>query len=118
MKTKVWIMLIGLLLLLCVGASLFLLLPGEDAAYAEIYSDGRLLYTLDLRIEQTHTVENGSGVNVITVKDGHIAVTQANCPDGYCMQRGFRNSGGQIVCLPNRLVIRFIGEQQIDGIVG
>lgn len=117
MKTKFWLVSIAALLLVCVGISLFLLLPGQ-AAYAKVYSDGRLLYTLDLRIEQTHTVENGAGVNVITVKDGRIAVTEANCPDGYCMQRGFRSGGAQIVCLPNRLVIQFVGEQQIDGVAG
>jgi len=60
----------------------------------------------------------GGGHNVVTVKDGRIAVTQANCPDHYCMDRGFCNSGSPIVCLPNRLVIEFSGEQEIDFVVG
>ena len=56
--------------------------------------------------------------NVVTVKDGKIGVTEATCPDHYCMNRGFCSSGTQIVCLPNRLVIRFVGEQEIDGVSG
>ena len=47
-----------------------------------------------------------------------IAVTAATCPDHYCMHRGFCDRGTQIVCLPNRLVIRFLGEQNIDAVAG
>ena len=103
--------------MLCLGLSVFLFWPSE-ADYAQVYSDGKLLHTLDLRIDRTLTVENGNGVNIVTVRDGKIAVTEANCPDGYCMDRGFCGGGAQIVCLPNRLVIRFLGEQEIDGAVG
>ena len=118
MKTKYWALLIGAVLAVCVGLSVFLLLPGEAATHAEVWSDGELKYTLPLSVDQTLTVESGGGVNVITVRDGKIAVTQANCPDGYCMDRGFCSGGAQIVCLPNRLVIRFTGEQAIDSVVG
>lgn len=118
MKTKTWVLLLGSLLALCLGLSLWLLIPGADAARAEIWSDGELLDTVDLGTDQTKTVTSQYGTNVITVKDGKIAVTQADCPDGYCMDRGFCSSGVQIVCLPNRLVIRFIGEQKIDGVAG
>ena len=54
----------------------------------------------------------------LAVKDGKIAVTQASCPDHHCMARGFCNSGAQIVCLPNRLVIEFLGDQEIDAAIG
>jgi len=55
---------------------------------------------------------------MIHIKDGKIGVTEANCPDHYCMHRGFCNSGAQIVCLPNKLVIRFVGAPEIDMVVG
>ena len=67
--------------------------------------------------EFTVTTPDG-GVNTVTVQGGKIAVTQANCPDSYCMARGYCNAGAQIVCLPNRLVIRFLGEQNIDAVAG
>ena len=119
MKTKIWIIIFAALLTLCLGASFFLFTPGEASDFAEILSDGKLLHTVDLRIDRQITVSSDNGgQNVITVKDGKIAVTDATCPDHYCMNRGYCNSGTQIVCLPNRLVIRFVGQQEIDAVVG
>ena len=119
MKTKYWIALLGVVLAFCLGLSFFLLMPGEAAAYAEIISDGKILHTVDLRIDRQIYISNGiGGRNMIQIKDGKIGVTEANCPDHYCMHRGFCNGGTQIVCLPNRLVIEFVAEQEIDGMVG
>lgn len=117
MKTKTWILLLALTLAACAGLSLWLLRPGT-ADRAEIWSDGKLLCTLDLSIDRTVTVTSEEGTNVITVQDGKIAVTQADCPDGYCMQRGFCSGGAQIVCLPNRLVIRFVDGEGPDAVIG
>ena len=118
MKTRTWILLFILLALVCGGLSIPMLLPGEAATHAEILSDGQVMHTVDLRIDREITVSTSHGNNTVTVKDGKIAVTEADCPDHYCMQRGYCNSGTQIVCLPNRLVIRFVGEQPIDAVVG
>ena len=119
MKTKYWIALLGALLAVCLGISALVLLPGDAADYAEITSRGEVIRTVDLHVDQEFTVESeNGGYNIITVRDGKIAVTEATCPDHYCMHRGFCNSGTQIVCLPNRLVIHFLGEQEIDGVVG
>ena len=116
-KTRFWILLLGLVLVVCVALSIFFFLP-QQADRAEVYSDGVLLYTLDLHIDTQVTVERGEGTNTITVQNGKIAVTSANCPDHYCMKRGFCDGGADIVCLPNRLVIVFTQEQEIDGVVG
>lgn len=117
MKTRTWILCIAALLAVSLGLSLWLLRP-TAAARAEIWSDGALLRTVDLSVEQTLTVRSPYGVNVVAVRDGRIAVTEADCPDGYCMDRGFCGGGAQIVCLPNRLVIRFLAEPEIDGVAG
>ena len=119
MKTKYWILLFATIVLVCLGFSLPMLLPGAAATHAEIISDGTLLQTLDLRINQTlHVSVGGTGYNYLTVKDGKIAVTEASCPDHYCMDRGYCNGGAQIVCLPNRLVIKFVAPREVDGAVG
>ena len=117
MKTKYWIMALILLLAVCLGLSL-LTLGGKEASRARITSNGKILRTVDLSFDQEFTVETDGGYNVVTVKDGKIAVTEASCPDHHCMARGFCNNGAQIVCLPNRLVIEFLGEAEIDGVVG
>ena len=110
MKTKYWIAILAVILVLCGLSGWYLMGNREDAARAEILSNGEVLYTVDLATAATYkiTVEDG-GYNVITVKDGKIAVTEATCPDHYCMMRGFCAGGTEIVCLPNRLVIRFLG---------
>jgi len=119
MKTRTWILIFTLILVVCLGASFYFLAPGEASTRAEITSGGQVIKTIDLRIDQEFTVDSSSGgYNVVTVKDGKIGVSAATCPDHYCMKRGYCNSGTEIVCLPNRMTIRFLGEQEIDAIVG
>ncbi len=118
MKTRTWVILLAAILAMCVGLSLLLWLPRGSAASAKVYSQGKLLYTLDLAVDREVTVTAGEHENVITVREGKIAVTAANCPDGYCIRRGFCSGGVQIVCLPHRLVIEFAGETDIDGVTG
>ena len=118
MKTKTWIILFAVLLLVCIALSIPLLMSGDAATYAEIISEGKLLHTLDLRKNQSVMIYSGSGYNKVTVRDGKIAVTEADCPDHYCMHRGYCNGGTEIVCLPNRLVIRFLGGETVDAAVG
>ncbi|MDY4490442.1 MAG: NusG domain II-containing protein [Candidatus Faecousia sp.] len=115
MKTRTWLLLLLALLAVSLGLGAMLLTAGPEAVRAEIRSDGELIATVDLRIDQEFTVTTPwGGENVVTVRSGAIAVTSANCPDHYCMHRGFCNSGGSIVCLPNKLVISFVGEQDVD----
>ena len=114
MKTKYWIILFAVIGLACVLLSLPLL-SQEEARFAQIRSDGEVVRTVDLAIDQEFTVD---GKNTVTVRDGKIAVTWADCPDHYCMKRGFCSGGTDIVCLPNRLVIEFLGEQTVDAAVG
>ena len=119
MKTRTWIVIFALLLAVCIGASFYLLMPGEASEYAEITSHGQVVKTVDLRIDQEFVISPAENQwNTITVKDGRIGVTEASCPDHYCMKRGFCNGGTEIVCLPNRMTIRFLGAQEIDAIIG
>ena len=119
MKTRYWILALGLVLLVSAVGGIFLLNTNQNAAFAEIRSGGTLVKTVSLHADQEFTVTcPDGGENVITVKNGAIAVTDATCPDHYCMKRGFCDGGTQIVCLPNRLVIEFLAEQEIDGVIG
>ena len=117
MKNKYWIVLIGAVFALCLA---FVLLPrnGAPAQRAQVVSEGSVVRVVDLNMDQEFTVTVAGGSNTITVKDGKIAVTEADCPDHYCVKQGFCNQGAQIVCLPHALVISFLGESEIDGAVG
>lgn len=119
MKTKTWIALLAGVFALCLGLSLLLLWPREPASQVRILSGGKTVQTVSLSQEQTILVPapNG-GSNTVTIQGGMVAITTATCPDQYCVRRGFCNSGAQIVCLPNQLVLQFLGDTQLDGVSG
>ena len=119
MKSWMWAGILVVLLVVCVCLGVIFMAPGEQAVWAEVVSDGEVVKTVDLRVDQEFTVETkNGGYNVVTVKDGAIAVTAASCPDHYCRDRGFCSGGVDIVCLPNKMVIRFLGEQEVDAALG
>ena len=114
MKTKYWLMIFGAVAAVCIALSLPLLRQ-DQARFARITSKGAEVKTVDLMIDQEFTVD---GKNTVTVEGGKSAVTWANCPDHYCMKRGFCAGGTDIVCLPNRLGIEFLGDQEVDAAIG
>ena len=117
MKTRTWIILFAGVLVAAICSAWFLL-PRGKAARAEIWSEGRLLEMVELSEDRQLTLETENGINIICIRDGKIGVIEADCPDGYCMKRGFCDGGSPIVCLPHSLVIRFTGEQSVDGALG
>ena len=117
MKNKYWIMIFGAVFALCLALTL-IPADGTPATKAQIRSEDSAVI-VDLRQPQKLIFNTADGnYNIVTVKDGKIAVTEADCPDQYCVKQGFCNSGEQIVCLPHKLVISFLGESEIDSAVG
>lgn len=107
---------ISAILILSASFSLLYLLspnPGSAASggyIAEIYQDGRLLYSIplnDLTQNRTFVVESTEGgINEVEVRPGSIGIISADCPDKLCVHQGFiTNAKLPITCLPNRLVI-------------
>ena len=114
MKTKYWVILFIILLAVC-AVCCVLFFRGGDKALAEISSDGEVVCTVDLRIDQEMQIESeNGGTNLIVVEDGQIRVKEASCPDQVCVLRGDCSGGTPVVCLPNRLVITFLGESELD----
>ncbi len=119
LKTRTWIILFVMVLVICAGFCLRFFMGQQDADSVRITSDAELLYTLPLNTDREVVITSQYGTNTVTVRDGAVAVTQADCPDHYCMNRGFCKSGAQIVCLPNRLVLTFIMDApEVDGVAG
>ena len=114
MKTGRWI---GLFLCIAALCALWLALScgPQEAQRIEIRSDGRVIAVLPLSEDAEIDV---GGRNTVTIRDGKVAVTHADCPDQICVKRGWCSGGREIVCLPNRLVIRFLGPQEVDFAVG
>lgn len=117
MRTKKWIMILAAVLVLSLGSSLRFFEQGS-ANSVKVISDGEVKYVLPLSQDTQVEIATERGVNRVTIQDGKVAVTEADCPDGYCMARGFCSGGAQIVCLPNRLVLEFSDSDAIDAIAG
>ena len=53
---------------------------------------------------------------MVYIEDGAAWISEADCPDGYCIRQGKITGKGQvIVCLPHRLVLEVTGEESGDG---
>ena len=118
MKSKYWIGLLALVLAVSLGLSVYLMSGSGPASHAQILVDGELEHTVSLHTDREFVISSPKGTNTVTVQDGMIAVTSADCPDQYCVKQGFCNSGVDIVCLPHGLVIRFVDDGGVDGAVG
>ena len=110
MKRKIWpfLLVAAIAALGIVGSILVLQRPATDLV--EIIQDGEVLYRLDLTQteDQVIAVEYEGRVNTIEIKDHQIHMLEAQCPDHTCVNMGWLDSAAPIVCLPNRLVIQFV----------
>ncbi len=104
-----------ILVLLTLGISAFLIIESrrEEGACVRITVDGELFAEYSLS-EDGEYILNG-GTNLLVISDGKAFIKEAHCPDGLCVNQGrISRSGERIVCLPNRVMIEVIAEE--DGI--
>ncbi len=80
-----------------------------------------VVYKSDLTENRKITVRGDYGDVRIQVNEGRVAVVHADCPNKVCVRTGWRSLAGDVViCVPNRVLIRIVGEQtkHIRGITG
>ncbi len=116
MKTRTWLLLFGVLALVCC-ATLFLL-RSPASTQAQIRSDGKLITVVDLSKDAEYRIDYGNDWNLVVVQGGKIRVESASCTNQDCVHRGAANGGAPIVCLPNRLVIEFTAQTDFDALLG
>lgn len=112
MKNKATILaaVLGAIFLGSGGILLWQNLHKPQGAHIEIVQDNKILYTFAYPTAGTQTfrIESpGGGWNEITIRDGSICISDADCPDQTCVKMGLLKSESlPIVCLPHKLVIR------------
>lgn len=73
----------------------------EEPTYVSLHEDAIIDLSRDGKI------------NVIQVKDGSVHMIEANCRDHLCVKKGhITKVGDSIVCLPHRLAISILGEEE------
>ena len=107
----------ALLLLSAVGVVyLFVFRPGGNTVRVTVDGEPYGIYSLsEPRIEEIRTGSDGGQVNRLIIRDGKAHMEYASCPDGICVSHRpiFRN-GESIVCLPNRVVVTVVTENDPD----
>lgn len=123
MKNRTWaILFAGLIAALLL---VWKLLPGGAGDQVLIYQDGILVQTIQLPhtgAPETIEISGPAGGNTIEISEDGVRVVSAGCPDQVCVEHGYlRGDTGPIVCLPNRLVVRFsekTNETGVDAVAG
>ena len=111
-KKNTILFLLILFSIICIGFLIQKQYFGKSGTRAIIEQDGEIVAELDLKKDTKLVLndENG-GSNTITVHDGHISVTDANCPDLVCVRTGAISQTGQVIaCLPHKLIITIVSD--------
>ena len=89
-----------------------------DRLYAEVWQDNQLVERVALTDGTDRTIDL-DGHNVIVLSGKSARMASADCRDQVCVRTGTLTRAGQVaVCLPNRVVLKIVGETgEIDAIV-
>jgi hypothetical protein len=117
-KIYYWVGLCAIIFIIGLLGS-FILLKTPQGARVNIVQNGNVLYSLDLSKTDDKTIEvvYEGRTNTIEIKEQQIRMLDAECPDHTCIRMGYLTSiTFPVVCLPNRLVIQFTNDNDVDAV--
>lgn len=83
--------------------------------------NGMLYGEYSLTENQIITIDEPLGYNQIMIENGTVFMSEADCPDKYCMEyQPISKTNETIICLPHKLVVEVMGiveKQSLDVIV-
>lgn len=94
---------------------------GNAASKAEIiqiFQNSELIMECSLYADEAISVE-GEYHNIVEISGGKVAITESDCPGEDCVHSGWiSRSGRSIVCLPNKVEVRIVGQSKdVDFVV-
>lgn len=112
---KTDLLLVVLALVAAVGIYLFYSAGAEKGKGVEITVDGESEAFLPLDTNDSIRIDTEDGYNIVTVQDGKVFVTEADCRDQICVDhKKVSKTGETIVCLPHKLVVTITGDEPGD----
>ena len=74
-------------------------------------------YSLSLSKDTTLYVKGPLGETEVRIEKGKAFIAYSPCPSKICMKMGKINREGEIVvCVPNGVMVRVAGEEELDGV--
>ncbi|MFH1567421.1 MAG: NusG domain II-containing protein [Gemmatimonadota bacterium] len=90
--------------------------PGQVVIAAE----GGDLGPYDLEHERVLEVAGPRGLTEVVIAAGAVRIAASDCPNQLCVHRGWIRRPGEVsVCVPNRVVLRIVGQRvrgDLDGV--
>ncbi|MBR1797053.1 MAG: NusG domain II-containing protein [Clostridiales bacterium] len=97
-------------------------LLSRKGEFAVITVSGQEYGRYDLNENRTITVTTDLGTNEVTIEDGKVYVSYADCPQEICARhRPVSSDGESIICVPHELVITIASnsdEGEVDAVTG
>ena len=105
-KYKTDIIVIMILLIVAILITIIISICKKDGRYASISIDGQVVGVYSLEDDADLSFDTGHHV---IISDSMISVTDSDCRDKICMNKGKISSiGDTIVCLPEKFIIEII----------
>ena len=106
------VLLVTSLLFAAALAFVIFIVAGKDGESVSVILNGEEIATYPLSDDISVNIpSDGDSFNLLRIENGEAYIESADCPDQICVHhRKIKRSGESIVCLPNKLVIKVIGE--------
>lgn len=83
----------------------------KEGGMVRVIIDGEVKAEYDVNVDRVVEFDTEFGHNILTIKDGKVNMTEADCKDQICVHTGVISHGKEsIVCVPNRIIIEIVGE--------
>lgn len=106
---------IVIIILLIVAASIWgviHLLHHDSGSTLEVFIGDNKWKSVPLSEDATIEIPGVDGKNILVIKDNVAYMKDADCPDHLCMKQGKIGADGEsIICLPHKVVVRVVSEQ-------
>ncbi|MBF7097045.1 NusG domain II-containing protein [Alkalibacter mobilis] len=109
MKKKDLILIGSILIIAMVGLLISYIYGQTDKELKVVITVNGEIYReipFDETTNEKITVEYEGNLNIVEIKEGHVVISEANCPDQICVHTSPADEKGEmIVCLPNKVIV-------------
>lgn len=99
------------IILILIISFIFILPRHKGGSKVEVYENGKLIHSVSLHKDQVIKIE---GKLDIHIEKGFVYIKNSTCPDKLCQKHKINKVGGQLICLPNKIIVKIVGNAKVD----